>query len=141
MNRIAFNELQKAVYTIVQAGFDLMGTGLKLYDEVPDELDLPYCDLGDMECERDSTKTGGVGRLMITFNVWSRAKGKKEASDIINRILAIVSREQTIDLEGGFTCYASHLERAAIVTEQFEEGKLRHGVLQYVWIVMDSQAA
>ncbi|MBX9592493.1 MAG: DUF3168 domain-containing protein [Hyphomonadaceae bacterium] len=66
--------------------------GVRVYDDVPQGTPLPYLTLGQMT-ERDWSTGGEPGteagsEHSLVLQVWSSARGKKEAHDIIGAVRA-----------------------------------------------------
>ena len=80
-------ELQKAIYAALTGDGALMAMITGVHDHVPQEADFPYVTIG----EGTTTFIGrGSVELTLVLHVWSRARGRKEAKQIlveINRIL------------------------------------------------------
>lgn len=64
-----------------------------VYDEVPEGAACPYIQVGDGAIETvDDTFTKQGSMVLATVHVWSQYAGRKEASDIIDRVKDLVHR-------------------------------------------------
>jgi hypothetical protein len=61
----------------------LLGSPPRLYDHVPPGATFPYIAFGAIQALPYDTKTEMGFEQTITFNVWSRYRGSKEAKDIL----------------------------------------------------------
>lgn len=75
-------EFQEAIYSRLK---NLPGVN-GVFDYVPEDTKFPYIVLGRAYAEPEYTKTTTGERIEITIDVWSGAKGKREAVEIINAI-------------------------------------------------------
>ncbi|MCB1522111.1 MAG: DUF3168 domain-containing protein [Hyphomicrobiaceae bacterium] len=81
-------DLQKSLYLAVKSDAaitSLLG-GPKIFDDVPQRTDYPYITFGQ-SLVRDWSTGGEDGHEhLVTLHVWSRAAGRKEASEILAAI-------------------------------------------------------
>jgi hypothetical protein len=97
--------LQQSIFAALTADAaltTLLG-GTRIYDDVPQGTQLPYLTLGQ-STERDwstggdpDTETGS--EHILTLHVWSDARGKKQAHDIIGAVRAVL-HDQPLTLTG-----------------------------------------
>lgn len=82
--------LQQALHQRLTADANLLALldGPRVYDDVPVRSQFPYVTFG-LTSERDwSTGSDEGSEHSITLHVWSRAKGRKETSAIMDAIHA-----------------------------------------------------
>jgi len=81
----AANELQKAVFARLsaEAALTALLDGAKIYDHAPANVAFPYITFGHTSLYDWSTATESGTEQLFTLHVWSKAKGKKEALDIM----------------------------------------------------------
>lgn len=80
--------LQKGIYETLASNPDITGLlgGANIFDEVPQRTRYPYLTLGQT-VERDwSTGSEEGTEHVVTLHVWSRAGGKRQAHEILNKI-------------------------------------------------------
>ena len=75
-------ELQKAIHATLTgngAVTDLLG-GRRVYDFAPERARFPYVTIGRTSVYDWSTGDGNGSEHLVTLHVWSRARGKAEAT-------------------------------------------------------------
>ena len=120
-------ELQQAIYTALTGDATLMAMIQGVHDHVPQGAAFPYVTVGEATA-RDWSAVGlnGIEATLI-LNVWSRARGRKEAKQIMaemHRILddanLAVSGHALVDLRFEFS-----------ETMLDPDGLTYHGVTRY----------
>ena len=83
-------ELQQAIYTALTGDSTLMGMIQGVHDHVPQGQVFPYVTIGEATA-RDWSAVGlnGIETTLI-LNVWSRARGRKQAKQIMAEIHRIL---------------------------------------------------
>lgn len=81
-------ELQKAIFAALSADATLVGllAGAKVYDQAPPHAGFPYITFGRTSIYDWSTGTESGVEQLFTLHVWSKAKGRNEALQIMDRI-------------------------------------------------------
>jgi hypothetical protein len=82
--------LQQAVFAVLAADAALavlLGPG-RVYDDVPQGTPRPYVTLGPATAQDWSTGTEHGTEHLLTVHVWSGARGKKQAHEILGAIRA-----------------------------------------------------
>lgn len=79
-------EVQQNIYQKIQSNpiFKEKVTGL--YDFVPEITKLPYSTFGEIQSLPLDTKTTNGETVVITIDIWSESKGRKEVVEIISAI-------------------------------------------------------
>ena len=97
--------LQQSIFSALTADAALTSLlgGTRIYDDVPQGTALPYLTLGQTT-ERDWSTGSDPGtdngsEHILTLHVWSNAKGKKQAHDIIGAIRSAL-HDQPLTLTG-----------------------------------------
>jgi len=86
-------QLQQALYSKLHSDGLLMGLVQGLYDVVPQQANFPYLVIGD-GTQRDLPASQlETVRCEMTIELFSRAKGRKEALIILDRIYALLHRQ------------------------------------------------
>ena len=125
-------ELQKAVYTALSANTDINNLVEGVFDYVPEETNFPYIVISGIETENLSNLEKAGYDISITFNMYSRAKGKKEVADIIDKITAVLG-DAALTLSGGVAVFTRNIHNQQI--EISNDGKTFEGVLIYKFYV------
>lgn len=95
------NELQKAVFEVLAASAaltTLLG-GAGIHDHAPADVVFPYITFGRSSLYDWGTSTESGTEQLFTVHVWSKAKGKKEALDIMAAAEALL-HDQALPLDG-----------------------------------------
>jgi hypothetical protein len=82
--------LQQSVFAALSADAALtalIGAG-RVHDDVPQGTPLPYVTLGPATLRDASTSTEDAAEHAFTVHVWSGARGKKEAHEILDAVRA-----------------------------------------------------
>jgi hypothetical protein len=122
-------DLQKALFAAL-AGDDaltaLLG-GAKIFDHAPADVRFPYVTFGRTSIYDWSTSTESGTEQLFTLHIWSKAKGRKEALDIMEAVKGRLD-------DAAFSLGENHL-----VNLRFEYGEVRydddisvhHGLLRF----------
>jgi hypothetical protein len=128
-------DLQKALFFELNGDATLTALlgGQKVFDLAPDKTALPYVTFGRTSIFDWSTGTESGTEQLCTLHIWSKAKGKKEAFDIM---AAMRARLDQAPLELG----AHHLvnfrfEFAEVLFD--EEQAVYHGLLRFRAVIED----
>lgn len=93
-------ELQKAIFSALGAdGGMIAAVGQRIYDHAPANVPFPYVTFGRTSIYDWSTGTESGTEQLLTLHVWSKAKGKKEALDIMERARSVLE-DAALDLDG-----------------------------------------
>ena len=84
--------LQTAVYNALVADAPLMAIVSGVYDNVPQNTAFPYISLGEDITTPYDTDTFTGSSNLLTFHVWTRESGSKEAKEIMGIIYGILNR-------------------------------------------------
>jgi hypothetical protein len=81
-------DLQKALFETLSGDNALtaMLGGSKIFDHAPADVRFPYVTFGRTSIYDWSTSTESGTEELFTLHIWSKAKGKKEALDIMEQI-------------------------------------------------------
>lgn len=122
-------ELQKAVHATL-AGDAAMSAalgGAKIYDATPPNVAFPYISFGRTSVYDWSTGTESGTEQIFTVHVWSKARGKTEALEIMEAVRAL--------LEAGELTLADHQLvnlRLEFAEARFDEDlSVYHGLLRF----------
>ena len=80
--------LQQAIFAALSADAELVSLlgGAHIYDDVPTRAKFPYVTFAQAQ-ERDwSSGSEAGGEHILTLNVWSRGRGRKESSEIMSAL-------------------------------------------------------
>jgi hypothetical protein len=81
-------DLQKALFGALIGDAALVSTlgGAKVFDHAPANAAFPYVTFGRTSVYDWSTGTESGTEQLLTLHIWSKAKGKKEALDIMESV-------------------------------------------------------
>jgi hypothetical protein len=86
-------EVQKAVFTNLEADGVITAAGIPIYDDVPQDSVYPYIVIGDdTGIEWDTNDTTGI-EATITIHAWSRERGRKQVKTIMGYIYDALHRK------------------------------------------------
>lgn len=94
-------ELQKAIFAKLRDDAALVALlgGQRIFDHAPADIAFPYISFGRSSAYDWSTATELGSEHVVSLHVWSKAKGKKEALDIMERARALL-HDQPLTLAG-----------------------------------------
>lgn len=77
--------LQKALFATLNGNAGVLAVlgGARIYDDVPRSSEFPYITFGQTTSRDWSTGTEPGREHTITLHVWSRARGRKQADDVM----------------------------------------------------------
>ena len=108
-------------------------TGFEVYDDFPgQEVSMPYITAGEMTARDWSDKFKPGQEVRSSLHVWSGYPGRKEAAEILDKILRALSRE-SLYLGHEFRAVYSGLDMIEILIDL--DGVTRHGVLQIRYLI------
>lgn len=102
-----------------------------VFDFVPARTAYPYVVLGDVRSTDASTVAATIRRVELSLHVYSRARGRKEAGDIMARIHALL-HDTTPAVEGG-ACVDMRVANSELRLER--DGLTYHGRMRVTAIV------
>ena len=122
-------ELQKAIFEELGQDAELVSAlgGAQIYDHAPANVAFPYITFGRTSIYDWSTGTESGTEQLFTLHVWSKAKGKKEALEIMDLVKARLAGA-SLDLSG------HHLVNLRFEFEEArfdEDQSVHHGLLRY----------
>jgi hypothetical protein len=94
-------ELQKAIFAALSGSAALVAAlgGPHVFDHAPANAAFPYITFGRTSIYDWSTGTESGTEQLFTLHVWSKAKGKKEAIEIMDEARAAL-HDQALPLDG-----------------------------------------
>lgn len=129
-------DLQSAIYTLLNGDSTLDGLvgNNKIFDNVPESTDYPYVVIGNIITNNEGTATLDGNEYLVDIDVWSRYRGKKQISEISERIYNLL-HDTDLSVSG-----ASHVMTRAnsVQTLVSGDGITRHGIISLSIIVYDS---
>ena len=106
----------------------------KIFDNVPQDTAYPYVVLSNFNVVNRGTKTLDGNEYSIDIDVWSQYRGKKQISEIMERIYELL--HDTSYSVSGADMVVSQVRNVITLVEN--DGITRHGVLTLSLIVYDS---
>lgn len=125
----AGNALQKALYATLTANAGVTSAlgGARVYDDVPSRTEFPYITFGQSTARDWSTGTEPGREHTITLHVWSRARGRKEADDVMAAAEAAL-HDAALTLDGHRLINLRHEFSDA---RRDPDGETVHGIARY----------
>jgi hypothetical protein len=120
-------EVQRALFTQLTANAPLMAQLTGVFDFVPENTALPYLTLGEQSAADWSTKSFSGQEYLLTLHVWSAARGRKQAKEIISLVHGALHQTE-------LTITGHHLVNLRFVSSQLfldEDGLTHHGVMRF----------
>jgi hypothetical protein len=121
--------LQQAVFAALAADARLtalIGPG-RIWDDVPQGAALPYVTLGPVTTEDWSTGTEHGTEHLLAVHVWSGARGKKQAHEVLGAIQAAL-HDRPLSLAGHRLINLRH-QRSDI--RRTPDGRAIHGTIRF----------
>ncbi|MBN9071506.1 MAG: DUF3168 domain-containing protein [Rhizobiales bacterium] len=130
------NELQAAVFAALagDAALVAMLGGARIHDHAPADVAFPYITFGRTSVYDWSTGTESGTEQLFTLHVWSKAKGKKEALDIMEAAKARL-HDQSLPLAGR-TLVNCRMEFAE--ARHDDDLSVYHGLLRFRAVVEEN---
>jgi hypothetical protein len=122
-------ELQKAIYAALAGDVELVARlgGVHIYDHAPANVPFPYITFGRTGVYDWSTGTESGTEQLLTLHVWSKAKGKAEAHELMDLVLTRLT-DAELTLEGHHLVNLRQ-EFSEIVFD--EDLSVHHGLLRF----------
>ena len=122
-------ELQKAIFAALQGDAALAALlgGPRIYDRTASDAAFPYVTFGRTSAYDWSTGTEIGTEHLFTLHVWSKAKGKKETLDIMQRIEADL-HDSPLAMAGWRLV---NLRREFAETRFDEDQSVYHGLIRF----------
>ena len=118
-----------AALAIQAAAFARLSAALapiKVYDAVPQGAAYPYVALGD-DTQIDWSSKGASGHEhTLTFHAWSRYAGRKEAKELLGKVVAALGTRLALDGHWNVDIYPEFE-----TTLLDEDGQTYHGVIRF----------
>lgn len=115
------NTIQKRVYEILSAGLDQ-----PVYDYVPPDAALPYCEVGDDLVTDLSDKTNDLRAVLLTVHCWSAARGRKEVREMAEAV-----RDLLHDVDLGLDGVTAICRAVQSQTFRDPDGMTHHGTVEF----------
>jgi len=126
--------IRNAIYTRLTGDATLMALITAVYDDVPESTTYPYISLGDDSDINYGTKTIDGVQYVINIHVWSRYRGVKEATAIIERVYTLLNDYAMIVTGASLT----HIRQEFNTVTVDNDGITRHGIIRFRAVVFDS---
>lgn len=123
-------ELQAAIFSALESDSALVAElgGPRIYDQAPANVAFPYITFGATSMYDWSTGTEVGTEQLFTLHIWSKAKGKKEVLEIMERARTRLE-EASLTLADGHHLVNIRLEFAEA---RFDDDlSVHHGLLRF----------
>ena len=129
-------ELQKAIFEALAANGPLaVLVGTRVFDHAPANAAFPYITFGRTSVYDWSTGTESGTEQFFTLHVWSKAKGKKEALEIMELARATL-HDAALELEGHKLV---NLRLEFSEARYDDRNEAHHGLLRFRAVVEESE--
>ena len=129
-------ELQKAIFEALAANGALAAlVGTRVFDHAPANAAFPYITFGRTSVYDWSTGTESGTEQLFTLHVWSKAKGKKEALEIME-IARATLHDAALELEGHKLV---NLRLEFSEARYDDRNEAHHGLLRFRAVVEESE--
>ena len=129
-------ELQKAIFEALAANGALAAlVGTRVFDHAPANAAFPYITFGRTSLYDWSTGTESGTEQLFTLHVWSKAKGKKEALEIMDLARATL-HDAALELEGHNLV---NLRLEFSEARYDDRNEAHHGLLRFRAVVEESE--
>lgn len=123
--------VQAALHAALEADAPLMGTVTGVFDFVPPQTAFPYVTLGEMRVTDVSTVECTLRQVEPVLHVYSRSKGRREVSDIMEKLHARL-HNGALPI-AGYTLVSLRFAGSDIVQER--DGNTYHGRMRFSAVV------
>jgi len=122
-------DLQKWIFEALQNNNALSSVlgGAKIYDDIPDNAELPYLVFGKFITEDWSTGTEEGGEHFIELTAWSKGRGRKEVTLIGEACKAALNGLSA----GSSTNKLVNFHHQITTTERSKDGKFFLAKMEY----------
>lgn len=123
--------MQEALHAALEADAELMAAVNGVFDFVPAKTALPYVTFGEMRVTDVSTLEATLMQVEPVLHIYSRSKGRKEVSDIIETLHSLL-HNKTMTLSG-YTLVSLRFVGSDIALER--DGQTYHGRMRLMAVV------
>ena len=89
MKRLPNNMVHKALIAFLRDK-----VSCRVYDFVPEDAELPFVTLGNINAEDKSTKSEDIIHLTVQIHIWSNYRGRYEINSLAEKIINALSSVQ-----------------------------------------------
>ena len=129
MRRLPNNCVHKALISFLRRE-----TQCRVYDYVPENAELPFVTLGNINAEDKSTKSEDIIHMTVQIHIWSNYKGRYEINAMAERIINALSEVQLDLTEEDFVSTAQGVE---FYESYPEEDSGYNGVISFEMLVQN----
>jgi len=128
-------ELQKAIFTKLNGNVDgLAGANIPVYDDVPQQSNYPYVQIGEETSANNGTKTLDGVEHTLTMHIWSQYRGRREIKTIMKSVYDLL-HNTAISVTGASLV---NVRQEFSTTLSENDGITRHGVIRFRAVVFDN---
>ena len=125
--------LQTAVFSKLSTDSNLTSVlKAKVFDDIPENTDYPYVQLGEDAAIDYSTKDQTGSEVSVNVDVWSRYRGSLEAKNIMDRVHTLL-HDSSLSVTGS-NFINMRFEFSDIIRDP--DGITRHGVMRFRAIML-----
>ncbi len=128
-------ELQKAIFAKLNGNVDgLDGANIPVYDDVPQQSNYPYVQMGEETSVNNGTKTLDGVEHTLTMHIWSQYRGRREIKTIMKSVYDLL-HNTAISVTGASLV---NVRQEFSTTLAENDGITRHGVIRFRAVVFDN---
>jgi len=128
-------ELQKAIFAKLNGNVDgLDGANIPVYDDVPQQSNYPYVQMGEETSANNGTKTLDGLEHTLTMHIWSQYRGRREIKTIMKSVYDLL-HNTAISVTGASLV---NVRQEFSTTLSENDGITRHGVIRFRAVVFDN---
>ena len=135
MPGLVLNPLQARLYDILSSDAALGALVGGIYDNPPDDVDMPYVLIGDDSMGEFTGHTFDGFDGTVTFHVWAEGQQRKICKDIMDRLYRILQNKDLFIPDFKTVCFYCILSETLV---EPEDNRTYHGIQRYRLIVTGS---
>lgn len=135
MPDLVLNPLQERLYAILIGDATLMTLINAVYDNPPDDADMPYATIGDDSLSEFGGHTFDGFDGPVTIHAWTEGQGRKTNKAILNRLYQILHNTDLAIPGFKTVCFRCILSEVLV---EPEDNRTYHGVQRYNLLVTGS---
>ena len=130
MANFSHQAAQEMIHALLTGSEALMETVTGVFDFVPAKMEYPYITIGNSRAVDESTLGEEIAKLTLTLQVHSRAKGRKEADEVMAAIHAILHDADYAEVVQGYRLISLKYQNSEILLAR--DGVTYNGRMQFV---------
>ena len=125
--------LQRALFQRLSNDSELMAKITGVHDAVEEGLQHPYVTIGAPSTLNVSTKNTNSEEISVVVHCWSTYAGKKEAEEILNKIMQAVGKG--LSIEGPFKLRKVSYPTFQVIDDL--DPRIKHGMARFTFTIQN----